>query len=84
MFVDLQGFIVGKKFVVKEVAILRKGAILSRFIFTCPIEFLDKVRKVLRFLAECLSPWIAMGRWDDPVQHGETPDYNDCNWCERE
>ena len=34
-FVDLQGLIVGKKFVVKEVAVLRKGAILSHYIFTC-------------------------------------------------
>jgi len=33
--IDLQGFIVGKKFVVKEVAVLTKGAILSHYIFTC-------------------------------------------------
>jgi len=33
-FVDLQEFIVGKKFVV-EMA-MRKGAILSHYIFTCP------------------------------------------------
>jgi len=32
-FVDLQGFIVEKKLVVKEVAVLRKGAILSLIIF---------------------------------------------------
>ena len=43
--------------------------------------FLDKIRKVLCFLAECLSPWIAMGRRDNPVQYSETPDYNGCNWC---
>jgi len=66
---------------VKEV--LRKEAILSHYIFTChgishAMEFLDKVGKVLRFLAECLSPWIAMGRRDDFVQHGETPNYNSC------
>ena len=40
------------------------------------MEFLDKIRKGLRFLAECLSPWIVMGRRNDSVQHGETPDYN--------
>jgi len=34
-FIDLQGFIVEKKFIVKEVAVLRKGAILSHYIFTC-------------------------------------------------
>ena len=38
------------------------------------MEFLDKIRKGLRFLAECLSPWIAMGRQDDSV-HYETPNY---------
>jgi len=31
-----------------------------------------------------LSPWIAMGRQDDSVQHGETPNYNGCNWYRRE
>jgi len=34
--VDLQGFIVGKKFIVKKVAVLRKEAILSLYIFTYP------------------------------------------------
>jgi len=36
-------------------------------------------RKVLYFLVEYLSPWIAMGKRDDPVQHGEMiliSDYN--------
>ena len=47
MFVDLQGFIVGKKFIVKEVAVLRKGAILSHHIFTSPMswDFLTKSEK---------------------------------------
>jgi len=31
------------------------------------MELFDKIRKVLYFLAECLSPWIAMGRRDDPI-----------------
>jgi len=35
-FVDLQGFIVGKNVVVKEAAVLRKGSVLSHYIFTCP------------------------------------------------
>ena len=48
------------------------------------MEFLDKIRKGLRFLAECLSPWIAIGRQDDSV-HYETPNYIiDYNWCGRE
>jgi len=62
-FVDLQEFIIGKKFVVKEVAVLRKGVILSYYIFTShAMELLDKIREVLRFLAECLASWITMGR----------------------
>ena len=84
-FVNLQGFIVGKKFIVKEVAVLRKGflSLSLHFYMSHAMEFLDKIRKVLCFLAECLSPWIAMERRDDPVQHGETPDYDSCNWCGR-
>jgi len=44
--VNLQRFIIGKKFVVKEVA-LRKRAILSHYIFTCPMpwNFLTKSEK---------------------------------------
>lgn len=38
-FVDLQGFIVGKNFVVKEAAVLRKGSVLSHYIFTCPVPW---------------------------------------------
>jgi len=29
----------------------------------------------LCFLVEYLSPWIAMRRWDDTIQHGETLGY---------
>lgn len=38
-FVDLQGFIVGGRFVVKEVAVLRKGTVLSHYIFASPIPW---------------------------------------------
>jgi len=31
---DLQGFTVGKRFVVKEIAMLRKESVLSHYIFT--------------------------------------------------
>ena len=34
------------------------------------MEIFDKIRQVLRFLVECLSPWIAMGGWDGPIQRG--------------
>jgi len=40
------------------------------------MEFLDKIRKGL---AKFLSPWIAMRKQDDSVQHGKTPNYNGCN-----
>jgi len=35
-----------------------------------------KIWKILRFLVDCETSWIIMGRWDDPVQHGETVYYN--------
>ncbi|XP_071652399.1 uncharacterized protein [Temnothorax longispinosus] len=38
-FVDLQGFLVGMKFVVKEVAVLRKGCVLTHHIFTYPMPW---------------------------------------------
>ncbi|KYN10293.1 hypothetical protein ALC57_17579, partial [Trachymyrmex cornetzi] len=43
-FVDLQGFLVDKRFVVKEVAVLKNGNELTHYIFTCPMpwRFLTK------------------------------------------
>ncbi|XP_018377448.1 PREDICTED: uncharacterized protein LOC108770380 [Trachymyrmex cornetzi] len=43
-FVDLQGFLVDKRFVVKEVAVLKNGSELTYYIFTCsmPWRFLTK------------------------------------------
>ncbi|KYN16368.1 hypothetical protein ALC57_11378 [Trachymyrmex cornetzi] len=63
-FVDPQGFIVGKKFIVKEVAVLRKGAILSHYIFACPIawSFLTKSEK---YCASCLSVYHHGLQWED-------------------
>jgi len=80
--VDLQGFLVGRHFVVKEFAVLREGHVLSHFIFGCPYSSF-KIRKILRSLVDCEASWIAMGGWDNPVQHGETVDYNDRNWYRR-
>jgi len=48
-FVNLQGFIVGRRIVVKEVTVLKKGR-------PNVMEVIDKIRKVLRFLVDCLSP----------------------------
>jgi len=39
-----------------------------------------KIRKVLCFLVDCDSSWIAMGSRDCPVQHGETFYYIRCGW----
>jgi len=36
IFVDLQGFLVGGHFVVKEFAALKEGHVLSHYIFECP------------------------------------------------
>jgi len=38
-FVDLQGFTVGRKFAVKEMTVLRKGTILSHYIFASTISW---------------------------------------------
>ena len=58
-FLDLQGFIVEKKFIMKEVVVLRKGAILSHYIFTClmPWNFLTKSEKYCAF-------WLSAYRMD--------------------
>ena len=45
------------------------------FYMSHAMELLDKVRKILHFLAECLSSWIEIGRRDDRV-HDETLDYD--------
>jgi len=72
----LQGFVVEKKIYhegndsVKE----RSYFLLLHFYMFSIMEFLDKIRKILCLLAECLS--IAIGRWDDPVQHSEMPNFN--------
>ncbi|KYN21770.1 hypothetical protein ALC57_05852 [Trachymyrmex cornetzi] len=63
-FVNLQGYIIGKKFVVKEVAILRRGAILSHYIFTCsmPWSFLTKSEN---YCASWLSAYHHGLQWED-------------------
>jgi len=72
-FIDLQGFVVNKKFIVKEVAVLKQGTVLTHYNFTSPVPW--KIQQILRFLVECLSSWIAMEGQDGPVQRGETPDH---------
>jgi len=36
IFVDLQGFLIGRDFTVKEFAALKEGYVLSHYIFECP------------------------------------------------
>jgi len=36
IFVDLQGFLVGRHFIVKEFAALKEKHVLSHYIFGCP------------------------------------------------
>jgi len=38
MFVDLEGFTVERRFAMKKVTVLRKGTILSHYIFASPIS----------------------------------------------
>ncbi|KYN03975.1 hypothetical protein ALC62_05167 [Cyphomyrmex costatus] len=38
-FVDLQGFVLDKKFIVKVVAVLRRGTVITHYIFSCPMPW---------------------------------------------
>jgi len=39
MFVDLQEFTINKKFIMKEVAVLKQKTVLTRYIFTNPVSW---------------------------------------------
>jgi len=79
-FVDLQGFFVNNKFIVKEVAVLKQGTILTHYIFTSPVswKFLTRSDRSCASWLSAYYHWIAMGGWDGPVQRGETPDHDSC------
>lgn len=63
-FVDLQGFFVGMKFVVKEVAVLRKGTVLAHYIFTYPLPW-----NLLTKSDKSCASWLIANhhglRWED-------------------
>ncbi|XP_071653039.1 uncharacterized protein [Temnothorax longispinosus] len=63
-FVDLQGFLVGMKFVVKEVAVLRKGCVLTHHIFTYPMPW-----NLLTKSDKSCATWLIHNhhglRWED-------------------
>ncbi|KYN19394.1 hypothetical protein ALC57_08276 [Trachymyrmex cornetzi] len=62
-FMDLQGFIINMKFIVKEVAMLRRGTILTHYIFSpMPWHFLTRFDKSC---ASWLSTYHHGLRWDD-------------------
>ena len=78
IFVDLQGFIVEKRFIVKEVAETGDRFHTLHFFTSYAMAFSDKIRQILHFLVESLPPLIAMGR-DSPVQYGEVSNYGGRN-----
>ena len=67
-FIDLQGFMIRKKFIMKEVAVLRKGAILFYHIFTCPRpwNFLTKSEK---YCTSWLSAYHYGLQWEDGIPY---------------
>lgn len=80
MFVDLQQFVVGKRFVVKEIAILREGNVFAHYMFVSPLpwNFLStKFDKSRAFIMDC---YRRMELFHSPIQHGERIDYNGRDW----
>jgi hypothetical protein len=63
-FVDLQGFIFNKRFIVKEAAVLRRGFIVSHYFFACPIPW-----RVLIKSERCQASWLTQHhhglQWED-------------------
>jgi len=65
-FVDLQGFLVDKIFVVKEFAALREGHVLSHYIFASPYPW-DLLTKSERSCASWLIANHHGLRWEDGI-----------------
>ncbi|KYN03588.1 hypothetical protein ALC62_05561 [Cyphomyrmex costatus] len=63
-FVDLQGFVVDKKFIVKEVAVLRRGTVITHYIFSCPILW-NLLTRSDKSCASWLSAYHHGLRWED-------------------
>ncbi|XP_077280113.1 uncharacterized protein LOC143907304 [Temnothorax americanus] len=63
-FVDLQGFLVGMKFIVKKVAVLRKGCVLTHHIFNYPMPW-----NLLTKSDKSCATWLIRNhhglRWED-------------------
>ncbi|KYM94037.1 hypothetical protein ALC62_15351 [Cyphomyrmex costatus] len=63
-FVDLQGFVVDKKFIVKEVAVLRRGTVITHYIFSCPMPW-NLLTRSDKSCASWLSAYHHGLRWED-------------------
>ena len=68
-FVDLQGFHVGKKFIVKEFAALEKGTVVSHYVFASPTPWRVLTRSE-RSCASWLTAYHHGLRWEED---GEIP-----------
>jgi len=68
IFVDLQGFLVGRHFVVKEFAALKDGFELSHYIFGCSVPW-DSLTKAERHQVMWLieNHHGRMGQWEDGI-----------------
>jgi len=64
IFVDLQGFLIGRDFAVKEFAALKEGHVLTHYIFECPYPW-DILSKSERYQALWLIENRHGLRWDD-------------------
>jgi hypothetical protein len=65
-FVDLQGFTVKEKFVVKEVAVLKRGNVLTHYIFTNSVPW-SALTKSERSCVSWLTAYHHGLRWGDGI-----------------
>lgn len=65
-FVDLQGFTIGKKFIVKEVAVLKQGNVLTHYIFTNSMPW-NALTKSERSCVSWLTAYHHGLQWEDGV-----------------
>jgi len=70
IFVDLQGFLVGRHFIIKEFAALKDGFELFYYIFGCSVPC--SLTKAERAPGDWKSSWNIMGgmRWNGSILHG--------------
>jgi len=70
--------VVNKKFIVKEMAMLKQETVLMHYIFTSPVLWKFLTRSD-RSCASWLITYHHVLQWEDGmVPYNETPDYDDC------